>query len=135
MSGRPAPSSARPGRGHDGGREGAGGVVNELLSSCSLRQAHRLATGPGLDDRPDHLLLPAHRQIYQGPGRNRSTSGHAATNRADNLTRPVAPRRFDRRLVFDLPTRTDASTLRLLNGAMAHETVLDDEERGTRSPE
>ena len=100
---------ARSGMGHGGMREGAAGIVNELLVQM---QSFDLPTGwdkftSKLIDRVN-LLLPPARAISRPKIKPANVLVFAATNRADGLDPALMrPGRFDRTIHFDLPPRTD----------------------------
>ena len=99
---------ARAGMG-SGMREGAAGIVNELLVQM---QSFDLPTGWGkfknkMIDRVN-LLLPPARAIPRPKLKAANVLVFAATNRADGLDPALMrPGRFDRTIHFDLPPRTD----------------------------
>jgi cell division protease FtsH len=99
---------ARSGMG-SGMREGAAGIVNELLVQM---QSFDLPTGWGkfknkMIDRVN-LLLPPARAIPRPKLKVANVLVFAATNRADGLDPALMrPGRFDRTIHFDLPPRTD----------------------------
>ena len=99
---------ARAGMG-SGMREGAAGIVNELLVQM---QSFDLPTGWGkfknkMIDRVN-LLLPPARAIPRPKLKTANVLVFAATNRADGLDPALMrPGRFDRTIHFDLPPRTD----------------------------
>lgn len=88
--------------------EGVGGVVNELLVQM---QSFDEPTGfqkfrTRLVDRVN-LLLPSHRQLRRPEPPSTNLLLIAATNRADNLDPALLrPGRFDRRLTFEVPTKS-----------------------------
>jgi cell division protease FtsH len=88
--------------------EGVGGVVNELLVQM---QSFDEPTGlqkfrTKLVDRLN-LLLPMERQIKRPEPPSTNLLLIAATNRADNLDPALLrPGRFDRRLTFEVPTKS-----------------------------
>ena len=100
---------ARSGMGHGGMREGAAGIVNELLVQM---QSFDLPTGwdkftSKIIDRVN-LLLPPARAISRPKIKPANVLVFAATNRADGLDPALMrPGRFDRTIHFDLPPRTD----------------------------
>jgi cell division protease FtsH len=100
---------ARSGMGHGGMREGAAGIVNELLVQM---QSFDLPTGVDkfkskMIDRLN-LLLPPHRAMRRPKIVPANVLVFAATNRADGLDPALMrPGRFDRTIHFDLPPRTD----------------------------
>ncbi len=99
---------ARSGMG-SGMREGAAGIVNELLVQM---QSFDLPTGWGkfknkMIDRVN-LLLPPAKAIPRPKLKAANVLVFAATNRADGLDPALMrPGRFDRTIHFDLPPRTD----------------------------
>jgi ATP-dependent Zn protease len=99
---------ARAGMG-SGMREGAAGIVNELLVQM---QSFDLPTGWGkfknkMVDRVN-LLLPPARAISRPKLKAANVLVFAATNRADALDPALMrPGRFDRTIHFDLPPRSD----------------------------
>ena len=99
---------ARAGMG-SGMREGAAGIVNELLVQM---QSFDLPTGWGkfkskMIDRIN-LLLPPAKAIPRPKLKAANVLVFAATNRADALDPALMrPGRFDRTIHFDLPPRTD----------------------------
>jgi ATP-dependent Zn protease len=99
---------ARAGMG-SGMREGAAGIVNELLVQM---QSFDLPTGwdkqkSKLIDRIN-LLLPPARAISRPKLKAANVLVFAATNRADALDPALMrPGRFDRTIHFDLPPRSD----------------------------
>ncbi|MGZ4770370.1 MAG: AAA family ATPase [Ilumatobacteraceae bacterium] len=100
---------ARSGMGAGGMREGAAGIVNELLVQM---QSFDLPTGwdkfvSKMIDRVN-LFLPPHRAIARPKPKPANVLVFAATNRADGLDPALMrPGRFDRTIHFDLPPRTD----------------------------
>ena len=100
---------ARSGMGHGGMREGAAGIVNELLVQM---QSFDLPTGwdkltSKFIDRIN-LLLPPARALSRPKIKPANVLVFAATNRADGLDPALMrPGRFDRTIHFDLPPRTD----------------------------
>jgi cell division protease FtsH len=100
---------ARSGMGPGGMREGAAGIVNELLVQM---QSFDLPTGwdkfkSKLIDRLN-LLLPPARAIHRPKIKPANVLVFAATNRADGLDPALMrPGRFDRTIHFDLPPRAD----------------------------
>ena len=100
---------ARAGMGHGGMREGAAGIVNELLVQM---QSFDLPTGwdkfkSKLIDRVN-LLLPPAKAIRHPKITAANVLVFAATNRADGLDPALMrPGRFDRTIHFDLPPRAD----------------------------
>ena len=99
---------ARSGMG-GGMREGAAGIVNELLVQM---QSFDLPTGwdkqkSKLIDRIN-LLLPPHKALHRPQPKPANVLVFAATNRADGLDPALMrPGRFDRTIHFDLPPRAD----------------------------
>jgi cell division protease FtsH len=100
---------ARSGMGTGGMREGAAGIVNELLVQM---QSFDLPTGydklkSKLIDRLN-LLLPPAKAIRRPKTKPANVLVFAATNRAEGLDPALLrPGRFDRTIHFDLPPRTD----------------------------
>ena len=100
---------ARAGMGQGGMREGAAGIVNELLVQM---QSFDLPTGfdkfkSKLIDRLN-LLLPPGRALSRPKTKPANVLVFAATNRADGLDPALMrPGRFDRTIHFDLPPRND----------------------------
>jgi cell division protease FtsH len=100
---------ARSGMGAGGMREGAAGIVNELLVQM---QSFDLPTGWGkfkskMIDRVN-LLLPPPRALSRPKLKPANVLVFAATNRADGLDPALLrPGRFDRTIHFDLPPRND----------------------------
>jgi ATP-dependent Zn protease len=100
---------ARSGMGAGGMREGAAGIVNELLVQM---QSFDLPTGwnkfaSKLIDRVN-LLLPPARALARPTSTPANVLVFAATNRAEGLDPALMrPGRFDRTIHFDLPPRTD----------------------------
>jgi ATP-dependent Zn protease len=100
---------ARSGMGHGGMREGAAGIVNELLVQM---QSFDLPTGwdkfkSKQIDRLN-LLLPPGKAIRRPKLKPANVLVFAATNRADGLDPALMrPGRFDRTIHFDLPPRAD----------------------------
>ena len=100
---------ARSGMGQGGMREGAAGIVNELLVQM---QSFDLPTGwdklkSKVIDRVN-LLLPPAKAIRRPTIKPANVLVFAATNRADGLDPALMrPGRFDRTIHFDLPPRTD----------------------------
>jgi cell division protease FtsH len=100
---------ARAGMGHGGMREGAAGIVNELLVQM---QSFDLPTGwekfkSKMIDRLN-LLMPPARAMHQNRSKPANVLVFAATNRAEGLDPALLrPGRFDRTIHFDLPPRTD----------------------------
>ncbi|MEX2289975.1 MAG: AAA family ATPase [Mycobacteriales bacterium] len=93
--------------------EGTGGVVNELL--VQMQSFDDPTGGQRLRgwfvDRIN-LLLPPHRQLKRPEVVPTNLLLIAATNRADGLDRALLrPGRFDRRITFELPTKTGRRTL------------------------
>ena len=100
---------ARSGMGPGGMREGAAGIVNELLVQM---QSFDLPTGwekfksKQLDRL--NLLLPPGRAFHRPKLKPANVLVFAATNRADGLDPALMrPGRFDRTIHFDLPPRAD----------------------------
>jgi len=100
---------ARSGMGSGGMREGAAGIVNELLVQM---QSFDLPTGWGkfkskMIDRVN-LLLPPAKAIRHAKLIPANVLVFAATNRAEGLDPALLrPGRFDRTIHFDLPPRAD----------------------------
>lgn len=100
---------ARSGMGAGGMREGASGIVNELLVQM---QSFDLPTGwqkfkSKMIDRVN-LLLPPARAVSRPKLKPANVLVFAATNRADGLDPALMrPGRFDRTIHFDLPPRND----------------------------
>lgn len=100
---------ARSGMGAGGMREGAAGIVNELLVQM---QSFDLPTGldkfkSKIIDRIN-LLLPAARALPRPRTKPANVLVFAATNRAEGLDPALLrPGRFDRTIHFDLPPRND----------------------------
>lgn len=100
---------ARAGMGSGGMREGAAGIVNELLVQM---QSFDLPTGfekftNKLVDRVN-LLLPPGRALTRPRSKPANVLVFAATNRAEGLDPALLrPGRFDRTIHFDLPPRSD----------------------------
>jgi ATP-dependent Zn protease len=100
---------ARSGMGSGGMREGAAGIVNELLVQM---QSFDLPTGWGkfkskMVDRVNLLLRPD-RALPRPKLKSANVLLFAATNRADALDPALLrPGRFDRTIHFDLPPRSD----------------------------
>jgi ATP-dependent Zn protease len=100
---------ARSGMGAGGMREGAAGIVNELLVQM---QSFDLPTGwdkfvSKMIDRVN-LLLPPGRAIARPTTVPANVLVFAATNRAEGLDPALMrPGRFDRTIHFDLPPRSD----------------------------
>jgi len=100
---------ARSGMGSGGMREGAAGIVNELLVQM---QSFDLPTGWGkfkakMIDRVN-LLLPPTKALHHPKLVHANVLVFAATNRAEGLDPALLrPGRFDRTIHFDLPPRTD----------------------------
>jgi ATP-dependent Zn protease len=100
---------ARSGMGPGGMREGAAGIVNELLVQM---QSFDLPTGwdkfkSKLIDRVN-LLLPPAKALHRPKIKPANVLVFAATNRADGLDPALMrPGRFDRTIHFDLPPRAD----------------------------
>jgi cell division protease FtsH len=100
---------ARSGMGHGGMREGAAGIVNELLVQM---QSFDLPTGwdkfkSKQIDRLN-LLLPPAKALHRPKIKPANVLVFAATNRADGLDPALMrPGRFDRTIHFDLPPRAD----------------------------
>jgi ATP-dependent Zn protease len=100
---------ARSGMGQGGMREGAAGIVNELLVQM---QSFDLPTGwekfkSKMIDRVN-LLMPPARAMHQNRSKPANVLVFAATNRAEGLDPALLrPGRFDRTIHFDLPPRTD----------------------------
>ena len=112
--------------------EGVGGVVNELLVQL---QSFDEPTGwqklqTKAVDRLN-LYLPLHRQLKRPQPPSTNLLLIAATNRADNLDPALLrPGRFDRRLTFELPSKSGRRTLiDHFLATKAHAPELDDEER------
>lgn len=112
--------------------EGVGGVVNELLVQL---QSFDEPTGwqkmqTKAVDRLN-LYLPLHRQIKRPSPPSTNLLLIAATNRADNLDPALLrPGRFDRRLTFELPTKSGRRELiDHFLASKAHVAELDDEDR------
>ena len=112
--------------------EGTGGVVNELLvqmqSFDALTGWQRL--GGWFVDRAN-LLLPPDRQLSRPSLLPSNVLLIAATNRADSLDPALLrPGRFDRRLTFELPSKSGRRALvDHFLARKAHEAELDDDER------
>ena len=112
--------------------EGVGGVVNELLVQM---QSFDEPTGwqkarTKFVDRLN-LYLPLHRQLKRPQPPSTNLLLIAATNRADNLDPALLrPGRFDRRLTFELPSKSGRRALidHFLT-TKAHDPELDDDER------
>ncbi len=112
--------------------EGVGGVVNELLVQL---QSFDEPTGwqkarTKFADRLN-LYLPLHRQLKRPQPPSTNLLLIAATNRADNLDPALLrPGRFDRRLTFELPSKSGRRALidHFLT-TKAHDPELDDDER------
>ncbi len=100
---------ARSGMGHGGMREGAAGIVNELLvqmQSFDLPTGWEKFKGKMIDRL--NLLLPPARAMHRTKLKPANVLVFAATNRADGLDPALMrPGRFDRTIHFDLPPRTD----------------------------
>ena len=100
---------ARSGMGSGGMREGAAGIVNELLVQM---QSFDLPTGWGkfkskMIDRVN-LLLPPGKALPHAKMTPANVLVFAATNRAEGLDPALLrPGRFDRTIHFDLPPRVD----------------------------
>jgi cell division protease FtsH len=100
---------ARSGMGAGGMREGAAGIVNELLVQM---QSFDLPTGwdkfkSKMIDRLN-LLLPPAKAIRRPAVKPANVLIFAATNRAEGLDPALMrPGRFDRTIHFDLPPRVD----------------------------
>jgi cell division protease FtsH len=100
---------ARAGMGSGGMREGAAGIVNELLVQM---QSFDLPTGWGkfkskMIDRVN-LLLPPAKALPHAKITTANVLVFAATNRAEGLDPALLrPGRFDRTIHFDLPPRAD----------------------------
>jgi ATP-dependent Zn protease len=100
---------ARSGMGTGGMREGAAGIVNELLVQM---QSFDLPTGgdklKGKVTDWLNLLLPPARALPRPKAKPANVLVFAATNRADGLDPALMrPGRFDRTIHFDLPPRND----------------------------
>jgi cell division protease FtsH len=115
--------------------EGVGGVVNELLVQM---QSFDDPTGlqklrASLSERLN-LFLPANRQIRRPQPPSTNVLLIAATNRADNLDPALLrPGRFDRRLTFELPTKS--GRIALIEHFLArksHDAALDTPEARDR---
>jgi ATP-dependent Zn protease len=92
---------------------GNGGMVNELLiqmqsfDQASLRDRIRAKLVTWLNG-----YLPSDRQMKAGKSRYHNILLIAATNRGDSLDSALLrPGRFDRRLYFDFPNKTERSAL------------------------
>jgi ATP-dependent Zn protease len=100
---------ARSGMGTGGMREGAAGIVNELLvqmQSFDLPTGWDKFTSKQIDRI--NLFLPPHRAIARPKPKPANVLVFAATNRADGLDPALMrPGRFDRTIHFDLPPRND----------------------------
>ena len=114
--------------------EGTGGVVNELLvqmqSFDALTGWQRI--GGWFVDRIN-LLMPPSRQLSRPRTIPTNVLLIAATNRADSLDPALLrPGRFDRRLTFELPTKSGRRHLidHFLQ-TKAHTPELDDDRRDT----
>ena len=100
---------ARSGMGPGGMREGAAGIVNELLVQM---QSFDLPTGfdkfkSKMIDRLN-LLLPPAKALPRPKPKPANVLVFAATNRAEGLDPALMrPGRFDRTIHFDLPPRAD----------------------------
>ncbi|MEY2554037.1 MAG: cell division protease FtsH, partial [Ilumatobacteraceae bacterium] len=100
---------ARSGMGSGGMREGAAGIVNELLVQM---QSFDLPTGwdkfvSKMVDRVN-LLLPPAKALARPKPKPANVLVFAATNRAEGLDPALMrPGRFDRTIHFDLPARND----------------------------
>ena len=112
--------------------EGVGGVVNELLVQM---QSFDEPTGlqkmrTKLVDRVN-LLLPMEHQLNRPEPPSTNLLLIAATNRADNLDPALLrPGRFDRRLTFEVPTKSGRrEIIDHYLSAKAHGPELDLEER------
>ncbi len=100
---------ARSGMGTGGMREGAAGIVNELLvqmQSFDLPTGSDKLKGKLIDWF--NLLLPPARALPRPRSKPANVLVFAATNRADGLDPALMrPGRFDRTIHFDLPPRND----------------------------
>ena len=112
--------------------EGVGGVVNELLvqmqsfdEPTGLQKWHTKLVDS------INLLLPADHQLKRPEPPSINLLLIAATNRADNLDPALLrPGRFDRRLTFELPTKSGRrEILDHYLTAKSHGPELDQEER------
>jgi len=112
--------------------EGTGGVVNELLvqmqSFDALTGWQRL--GGFFVDRVN-LLLPPERHLRRPSLLPANILLIAATNRADSLDPALLrPGRFDRRLTFELPSKSGRRALvDFYLGKKSHAVELDEEDR------
>ena len=112
--------------------EGVGGVVNELLvqlQSFDEPTGWQKAQAKFIDRL--NLYLPLHRQLQRPQPPSTNVLLIAATNRADNLDPALLrPGRFDRRLTFELPSKSGRRVLidHFLS-TKAHDDELDDNER------
>ncbi|MFN2614132.1 MAG: AAA family ATPase [Actinomycetota bacterium] len=93
--------------------EGTGGTVNELLI-----QMQSFDDPPGMQRFVNrikdvvNLFLPMNRQVHKKPVEYANVLVIAATNRADTLDPALLrPGRFDRKLYFDLPSRSGRADL------------------------
>jgi ATP-dependent Zn protease len=112
--------------------EGVGGVVNELL--VQMQSFDEPTGGTKLKSwavDKANLFLPAHRALPRPTTVPTNLLLIAATNRADNLDPALLrPGRFDRRLTFELPTKSGRRVLidHFLD-RKAHASELDGEDR------
>ncbi len=87
---------------------GTGGTVNELL--IQMQSFDTLPPGSRIVDKLKekiNLFLPPNRQLRKRPPPYHNVLVIAATNRGDTLDPALLrPGRFDRRLYFDVPSRT-----------------------------
>ncbi len=120
--------AARAGMG--GRSEGISGVVNELLvqlQSFDQPTWARRLVGKLVD--AVNAWLPVHRQIRKPPPPHANILVIGATNRATDLDPALLrPGRFDRKIYFDLPSRSARrEILDYYLAKKAHEPELDDE--------
>jgi cell division protease FtsH len=115
--------------------EGVGGVVNEMLVQMqSFDDPSGWQRARGVVVERLNLMLPIDRQIKRPQPPTTNVLLIAATNRADNLDPALLrPGRFDRRLTFELPTKTGrAALIDHFLGRKAHDAELDTPEARDR---
>ena len=124
--------AARSGMGGGGGREGISGVVNELLIQLQSFDTPPFATRfKGWLIDMVNRFLPDGAQLRKRPTEEANILVIGATNRKDDLDPALLrPGRFDRSILFDLPSRAGRrEIIDYYLGKKAHDAELDDDER------
>jgi ATP-dependent Zn protease len=124
--------AARSGMGTGGGREGISGVVNELLIQLQSFDMPPFATRlKGWLIDMVNRFLPDAAQLRKRPTEEANILVIGATNRKDDLDPALLrPGRFDRSILFDLPSRSGRrEIIDYYLGKKAHDAGLDDDER------